>query len=252
MRVSGGDDPVAEEADRLYGLAPDRFVAEREAAVKRLRAAGQRPAAAAVHRLARPSLAAWAVNQLARRHPDQLDELLAAGEELRRAQRRALSGREPTGLREANARRRAVIERLADAGAHLLVEAGSAGEAHRDRLVATLEAASVDPEVGAEVRRGRLAREVEARSGLGVLDEAADESEAAEAEAAEVDAEAEAARAAAERAAREAAARAERAETRAADAAAEVARLEAELESARARADRARAEADAARAEVDR
>ena len=54
------------EPDDLYGLPLDRFVAERGALAKALRADGRRDEASRVAALRKPSVAAWAVNQLAR------------------------------------------------------------------------------------------------------------------------------------------------------------------------------------------
>ena len=50
----------------LYGLPLDRFVAERAALAKSLRSEGQREQADQVAKRRKPSVAAWAVNQLVR------------------------------------------------------------------------------------------------------------------------------------------------------------------------------------------
>jgi hypothetical protein len=57
---------VSVELDDLYGVPLDRFVPERAALVRALRSAGEREQAAAVAALRKPSVAAWAVNQLVR------------------------------------------------------------------------------------------------------------------------------------------------------------------------------------------
>ena len=49
-------DPI----DELYGLPLEDFVAQRDALAKRLRADGDRDAAAAVKKLPKPTRAAWA------------------------------------------------------------------------------------------------------------------------------------------------------------------------------------------------
>ncbi|HXS45756.1 MAG TPA: hypothetical protein VN751_14105, partial [Solirubrobacteraceae bacterium] len=61
--------------DRLYGLAPGEFVPERDALAKALRADGRRDEAAAVKALAKPTVAAWAVNQAVRSQPRRAREL---------------------------------------------------------------------------------------------------------------------------------------------------------------------------------
>ncbi|MGH3666099.1 MAG: hypothetical protein ACRDU8_08450 [Egibacteraceae bacterium] len=85
-------------ADALFDLPPGAFTAARDELVRRLRAEGDRQAAEQVRVLRRPTVAAWAVNQVARRAPERLRELLEAGDVVRRAQRRAVSGVRNAGL----------------------------------------------------------------------------------------------------------------------------------------------------------
>ncbi|MFL6185898.1 MAG: hypothetical protein ACJ745_13955, partial [Actinomycetes bacterium] len=59
------DDGVA----GLYRLPPGEFVAARDQLARQLRAAGGREAARRVAALRRPSISAWAANQLARAAP---------------------------------------------------------------------------------------------------------------------------------------------------------------------------------------
>lgn len=155
------------ELDRLYAAAPADFVADRDALVKRLRADGQKDEAAEVKALRRPSAAAWAVNQIALRHPDRLEALFAAGADLARAQRRAMSGIRDNGMREATSRRREVVEALADLASEALSSSGASAGAQRQAISDTFEAASVDAEAAETVRRGRLTRELAATSGFG-------------------------------------------------------------------------------------
>src|SRR5438128_1632089 len=69
------------QIDALYGLSLGEFTAERDALARRLRKEGDREGADAVKRLAKPSAAAWLVNQLARRHGGEMGELLDAAAE---------------------------------------------------------------------------------------------------------------------------------------------------------------------------
>lgn len=62
----------------LAAVPRSRFVAERTAHVKALRAEGQRDEAAAVGKLRKPSLVTWAVNAAAREAPDAAAALVAA------------------------------------------------------------------------------------------------------------------------------------------------------------------------------
>lgn len=155
------------ELDAVHGAPLPEFVAERNARVKRLRAEGHRDEAAALGRVRKPTIAAWAVNQLPRRHPDEVDALLEAGTALRTAQHRAASGRGAEGLRDATTRVRAAVEGLADRGAAVLAEAGAAAH-HRTEVAQTLFAAATDPELHERLRRGVFAETVLA-AGFGVL-----------------------------------------------------------------------------------
>jgi hypothetical protein len=159
--------PVDEVTDRLYSLDPDEFTQARNDEAKRLRVEGDREASDAVKALKRPTVAAWAVNQLPRRRPELVDELLESGEALRSAQRAALSGSGRAALREATAGRRAAVAKLLDEATAALEGAGRGAGPHVDAIRSTLEAASTDEETGLAVRAGRLAKEVEPPSGFG-------------------------------------------------------------------------------------
>jgi hypothetical protein len=160
-----------EELDRLYGMPPDEFVGARDALAKELRTEGRRDDAATVKALRRPSVAAWAVNQIGRRHPSQVDALLEAGVELRKAQRRALSGVAGAGgLREAGETRRKAVRELVGHAQAILSEAGHVSTATLDAVQGTLEAASVDEEAGRAVREGRLTKEFPTPAGFGTVE----------------------------------------------------------------------------------
>src|SRR5437762_3321038 len=100
------------ELGRLYGLPLDEFTAARNELATRLRRAGQTDAAERVRALRKPSVAVWAVNRLARTHPDELEELLEAGRGLRDAQAKALRGTGADAVREATAAERTALRNL--------------------------------------------------------------------------------------------------------------------------------------------
>lgn len=147
--------------DALYAGALEDFVASRDALARALRADGDREAAAAVRKLAKPSRAAWAVNRLVRAHPDEVAALLEAGETLAASQEQLLDGADPAVLRTAAEAARALVDALA--------AQAEADGATRDKVRATLHAATVDAEVREAVRAGRLTREASA-SGFGGLE----------------------------------------------------------------------------------
>lgn len=154
----------------LYAADPGDFVAARNELVKRLKKAGDKQLAAEVAKLRRPSPAAWAVNQLARRHRPELEDLVAKGEELRAAQDRALAGAEAGDLRQAGRARRDAVARLVELAEGIL---GERGGAYGGEVAATLEAASLDAEAAAAVLGGRLTAELQPPSGFGAFDPAA-------------------------------------------------------------------------------
>jgi hypothetical protein len=150
------------DVDDLYGLPLDQFVAQRGALAKSLRADGKRDEAKTVSALRKPSVAAWAVNQLVRTQAKAFDGLLATGDDLVEAQAGVLAGdRDPSELREAVASQRVAIEQLLEAAGGLLSSEGhELSPAVLDRVADTLRAAALDPEAREQVQRARLEREL--------------------------------------------------------------------------------------------
>jgi hypothetical protein len=161
----------AQAGDELFGLPPEEFVAARDELARRLRRAGDAEAAKRVKALRRPSLSAWAVNQLARGRGPGLEGLLAAGERLRAAHQTALTGEGAAELRAAAKAERDAVAGLVKAAMALLAEAGHATtDATRDRVAATLHAAAASPEAADLVRNGRLTADLDP-SGFGATDD---------------------------------------------------------------------------------
>jgi hypothetical protein len=132
-----------------------------------LKDAGKAEEAAEVKKLRRPSIVAWAVNVASRERPEDVAALREAGRELRRAQRKALSGGGGEDLRRATDDRRALIQTLADAGVEAI---GARGGAHRDAIAETFDAASVDDELGQRLQAGILDREARPTAGFGAIE----------------------------------------------------------------------------------
>ncbi|HET8980599.1 MAG TPA: hypothetical protein VFN87_20775 [Solirubrobacteraceae bacterium] len=153
----------------LYGLPLEEFVLERTALVKSLRAEKRREEAGEVAALRKPSVAAWAVNQLVRTQPQTIRALFDAGDALAQAQRQAASG-EHTGdaMREATRRQRDALGELTEAAEGLLGSQGSAlSQATLERVTDTLRAAAIDDEARREVQTGCLTHELRF-AGLGL------------------------------------------------------------------------------------
>ncbi len=159
-----------EGVDDLYGLALDRFVPERTAQARALRSAGRREEATQVAALRKPSVAAWAVNQLVRTQRRAFDELLDAGDALRAAHEDVLGGRgDAESLRSAVARERAAVDVLSQAARGLLSSEGhELSPTILDRVSDTLHAAALDDDAREQVREGRLERELR-HVGLGTM-----------------------------------------------------------------------------------
>ncbi|MEU8402791.1 hypothetical protein AB0C28_47045 [Nonomuraea sp. NPDC048892] len=137
-----------EVAGRLYALPPSEFTAARTAEARAAKDAGDVRLSREIAKLRRPTVSAWAVNRLAREHPDALAELLDVGESLRAAWERQDAGE----LAELTRRRGEVTGRagrLAREGVNLSAAAGA-------EVDQTLDAAVVDAGAAEEVRRGRL------------------------------------------------------------------------------------------------
>jgi hypothetical protein len=160
--------PKLEQAiDRLYASPPDDFVERRDELARKLRKEGDREAADEVKALRKPTVAAWAVNQLARTEKLALRSLLTAGERLRKAHAGVFEGGSWEPLRRAQEDERKAIDALSRAAVQILEETGSAGGQALARVQETLHAAAVDERLGDAVRAGRLVKEEEA-SGFGL------------------------------------------------------------------------------------
>lgn len=233
------------ELDRLYGLPLDEFTPARNELATRLRKAGQADAAERVRALRKPSVAVWTVNQLARRHPAEIEQLVGSGERLRDAQAKALRGASADEVREATAAERTSLRKVTRLAEEVLAEEGrSASAATLERIASTLRAAAVEPDAASLLTAGRLPDEVES-SGFAAL-------------AAMAPAPSTRRRATAKRAEprtspaqlRKLETRAQKLEARAADLSERAERAEIAAAEARKRADEARVEADAAAREL--
>ncbi|MFI7453403.1 hypothetical protein ACIBQX_38350 [Nonomuraea sp. NPDC049714] len=139
-----------EVAGRLYALPPSEFTAARATEAAAAKQAGDAALARRIGGLRRPTVSAWAVNRVAREHPDELDELLSVGQELRAA----WQAQDAEALAELTRRRGEVTGRLA----RLIRQGGDVSAAAAAEVDQTLDAAVVDADAAEEVRRGRLVR----------------------------------------------------------------------------------------------
>ena len=222
-----------ERVDELYSLPLSEFTERRNALAKELKDSGDKEAAVLVKKLAKPTLAAWAVNQLARREPEAMQELIAV-------QDRLASASSAKDLRDLTKERRELITRLKRAAGSILEGDGhGAGSTTLQQVSQSLLAGATEEEQQL-LLQGRLTRDLSS-SGLEQVWglEPATTGDAEDDEAADD---------AAERRARQEAEdltrRAAEAQQRAGSLEADVDRLQAALEEARTKATRARTEAE--------
>lgn len=158
------------QARDLYGLPLERFIPERNVLVRELRREGQREEAASVSKLRKPSVAAWAVNQLVRTQGRLIQSLFAAGDALQQAHADLMAGGADAGsLRRALDAEREALETIAEKARGLLTEDGHELTAARlEQVSDTLHAAALDSDVRARVQDGCLDRELR-HVGIGAL-----------------------------------------------------------------------------------
>jgi hypothetical protein len=164
------------DVSALYRGPLEDFIARRAALLQQLRSSDA-AAAAAVAKLRKPTVSAWAIDQLAVAEPGLVAELLAAGADAGEAQVAVSAG---TGgradLLAASARVRDGVEAAVRAATGVLDAAGhGSGEDALRRIRTTIQAAvSGSPEERCALWRGTLDRDLEP-TGFGAPDGAEDD-----------------------------------------------------------------------------
>ncbi len=162
MPVSETSAPLEAALDELYGVDASEFVPVRKRLAGELRSSGDTAAAKTLLATRRPTTAAWALNQLARRESALVETFLECSQDLEAAQMGELEGRD--AMREATRAQRAALGAATDAAMAALGD--RATDAYRSQIQATLSAASADPSVGEQLRRGRFVRELSGATGF--------------------------------------------------------------------------------------
>ena len=156
-----GGKSAQDDIDALFQLPLAEFTAARNALASRLKKAGDAEGAERVKTLTKPSVPAWAVNQLYWKHRIPLDRLLDAGERFRKAQTAQLSGKS-ADIRAPLEARRAALADLSTRVAKILTDAGSAAAPDTMRRVTTtLEALSTYAGIPDTPQAGRLTDDVQ-------------------------------------------------------------------------------------------
>jgi hypothetical protein len=143
-------DDVAQE---LYALVPEEFTATRNARAKEAKAAGDAELAAQVQALRKPTAGAWLLNQLVRRHADEVHQVLDLGAQLRAAQG-SLGAAE---VRALDQQRRQLTRAVAQQARALGQDAGRrVTDQVTTDVEETLRSAMVDEAAGAALLTGLL------------------------------------------------------------------------------------------------
>jgi hypothetical protein len=147
--------------DELYQRPLTEFTPARNALAARLRKSGKTGDADEVRSLVKPSIPAWAVNQVYWKHRATFDRLLSAGDRLRKAQSSTLAGKSGD-VRGALDAVRETLSELSRLAADELERAGHNATPGAMRAVtATFEALSAYGTIANAPRAGRLVDEVE-------------------------------------------------------------------------------------------
>ncbi|HEX5884793.1 MAG TPA: hypothetical protein VFY67_09670 [Pyrinomonadaceae bacterium] len=158
MKDSG---KLKDEVDGLFKLPLAEFIEARNALAKRLKQNGRVDDANLVKTLVKPSVSAWAVNQLYWNHRVAFDRLLAAGQRFHKAQASGLSGKVADLRGSLDARREALL-RLSELAETVLSDAGHSPSPDTIRRVTTtLEGISAHASVADGPTLGRLSQDVD-------------------------------------------------------------------------------------------
>jgi hypothetical protein len=155
------------EVDRataaLYAAPLESFVAERARLAGELRAGGNAASAAALVKAPKPTLSAWAVNQLARHEGASMRRLAEASARVRKTQLGMIAHGGREDFAAAQAAQRKELHHLRDAAERILGEAGHAATpALLERVSRNLRAMVTSDEIAEEIEAGRLARDLAA------------------------------------------------------------------------------------------
>lgn len=128
-----------DDMEELADVAPEDFVAARDALARRLKAEGMVARAAEVKRLRKPTVDVWIADQVLRHHDDAVDRLRNASRAVADAQERAITGGDRDALRDATAKRREALRDVGRAVDRVLARNGRP-TTYRDDVLARIEA----------------------------------------------------------------------------------------------------------------
>ena len=152
---------LEDDVDALFKLPLTEFISARKTLATRLKRDGHGNEADRVKALVKPSISAWAVNQLYWKHREAFDRLIATGQNFRRAQSSRLAGK-VADMREALDARREALSELSTLATTLLSDAGHNPTPDMvRRITTTLEAMSAYASLPDDLAPGRLTQDVD-------------------------------------------------------------------------------------------
>lgn len=155
MRNSGKLD---DDVDALFTLPLAEFTGARNALAARLKKSGHGDQANQVKAMVKPSISAWAANQLYWQHRKAFDQLIATGQRFRKAQ---VAGK-VADIHAALDARREALSHLSDLATALLRDGGHNPSPDTERRInTTLEALSVYGSLPGGPPLGRLTHDVD-------------------------------------------------------------------------------------------
>ena len=149
------------DLDQLFQLPLGEFTAARNALAARLKKAGRPDEADRIKGLTKPSISAWAANQLFWKHRPVFDRLIASGEEMRRAQAAQLAGKPAEVRKSLEARRKALTDLVRRASDLLTAASHNPTPEMMRRITTTLEALSIYGAAPGGPSAGRLIEDVD-------------------------------------------------------------------------------------------
>jgi len=152
---------LEDDVDALFKLPLAEFTGARNKLAAWLKQSGHANDATLVKALGKPSISAWAVNQLYWKHREPFDKLLAAGQRFRQSHASGLTGTVADMRGSLNAQRD-VLSQLSDLAASLLRDSGHSPTPEMlRRITTTLEALSALASLSDGPTPGRLTDDVD-------------------------------------------------------------------------------------------
>jgi hypothetical protein len=133
--------------DELDDVAPEDFVAARDALAKALKAEGKVKDAAEVKKLKKPTVPVWIADQVRRHHDDAVDALREAASAVATAQEQAIATGDRDALKAATARHKDARREVGKAVEQVLARNGRPAT-YKDDVLTAIDAAVTDEVTG--------------------------------------------------------------------------------------------------------